>query len=43
MGAADLAAALRGVNFAGDQHAADAFVWRVHPLAPLPDRPAGGR
>jgi ketosteroid isomerase-like protein len=26
------------VNFAGDQHAADAFFWRVHPLAPLPDR-----
>ncbi|MEV6962931.1 nuclear transport factor 2 family protein [Streptomyces sp. NPDC051207] len=26
------------VNFAGDQHAADAFFWRVYPLAPLPDR-----
>lgn len=26
------------VNFAGDQHAADAFFWRAHPLAPLPDR-----
>ncbi|WP_199827678.1 nuclear transport factor 2 family protein [Streptomyces specialis] len=29
------------VNFAGDQHAADAFFWRVYPLAPLPDRLAG--
>ncbi|HEX2313261.1 MAG TPA: nuclear transport factor 2 family protein [Thermomonospora sp.] len=26
------------VNFPGDQHAADAFFWRVYPLAPLPDR-----
>jgi hypothetical protein len=26
------------VNFAGDQHAADAFFWSRYPLAKLPDR-----
>ncbi|UJW29374.1 nuclear transport factor 2 family protein [Saccharothrix sp. AJ9571] len=26
------------INFAGDQHAADAFFWRTYPLAPIPDR-----
>ncbi|WP_151476092.1 nuclear transport factor 2 family protein [Streptomyces albicerus] len=26
------------INFAGDQHLADAFFWRNYPLAPLPDR-----
>ncbi|MGW0517621.1 nuclear transport factor 2 family protein [Crossiella sp. NPDC003009] len=26
------------VNFAADQHAADAFFWQRYPLAPLPDR-----
>ncbi|WP_157253012.1 nuclear transport factor 2 family protein [Nonomuraea typhae] len=26
------------INFPGDQHAADAFFWRVYPLAPIPDR-----
>jgi uncharacterized protein len=25
-------------NFAFDQHAADAFFWKVYPLKPLPDR-----
>ncbi|MGK5554471.1 nuclear transport factor 2 family protein [Actinomadura kijaniata] len=33
------------VNYPGDQHAADAYFWRVFPLAPLPDRlrPRAGR
>nr|CEL21352.1 hypothetical protein [Kibdelosporangium sp. MJ126-NF4]CTQ96081.1 hypothetical protein [Kibdelosporangium sp. MJ126-NF4] len=26
------------VNFAADQHAADAFFWRQYPLAPIPQR-----
>ncbi|TDB76293.1 nuclear transport factor 2 family protein [Micromonospora sp. KC723] len=26
------------INCPGDQHAADAFFWRVYPLAPIPDR-----
>jgi ketosteroid isomerase-like protein len=26
------------INFAGDQHAADAYFWRTYPLAPLPNR-----
>lgn len=26
------------INFASDQHAADAFFWRQYPLAPIPDR-----
>lgn len=26
------------VNFAADQHAADAFFWRQYPLAPIPGR-----
>lgn len=26
------------INFAGDQHAADAYFWRRYPLAKLPDR-----
>lgn len=29
---------VEAINFAGDQHAADAFFWRVHPLARIPDR-----
>ncbi len=29
---------VEAVNFAGDQHAADAYFWRVFPLAPLPGR-----
>jgi ketosteroid isomerase-like protein len=33
---------VEAVNFPGDQHAADAFFWRVYPLAPLPDRLAQG-
>ncbi|MEV5831205.1 hypothetical protein AB0L25_37135 [Spirillospora sp. NPDC052242] len=31
---------VEAVNYPGDQHAADAFFWRVHPLAPIPGRPA---
>ncbi len=26
------------VNYPGDQHAADAYFWRVYPLAPIPKR-----
>ncbi|WP_028925170.1 nuclear transport factor 2 family protein [Pseudonocardia acaciae] len=29
---------VEAVNFAGDQHAADAFFWRQYPLAALPAR-----
>ncbi|WP_157357289.1 nuclear transport factor 2 family protein [Amycolatopsis nigrescens] len=29
---------VEAVNFAADQHAADAFFWQHYPLAPLPDR-----
>ncbi|ANZ40854.1 hypothetical protein BBK82_37595 [Lentzea guizhouensis] len=29
---------VEAVNFAADQHAADAFFWRQYPLAPIPDR-----
>lgn len=29
---------VEAVNFPGDQHAADAFFWKVYPLKPLPDR-----
>ncbi|MEU7864265.1 nuclear transport factor 2 family protein [Nonomuraea sp. NPDC049141] len=29
---------VEAINFAGDQHAADAFFWRVYKLAKLPDR-----
>lgn len=29
---------VEAVNFAGDQHAADAYFWRTFPLAPIPDR-----
>jgi hypothetical protein len=29
---------VEAINFAGDQHAADAFFWRVYPLADIPDR-----
>jgi uncharacterized protein len=29
---------VEATNFPGDQHAADAFYWRVYPLKPLPDR-----
>lgn len=29
---------VEAVNFAGDQHAADAYFWRTFPLAPLPAR-----
>ncbi|MGW0252019.1 nuclear transport factor 2 family protein [Nocardia goodfellowii] len=29
---------IEAVNFAADQHAADAYFWRVYPLAPLPAR-----
>jgi ketosteroid isomerase-like protein len=31
------------INFADDQHAADAFFWRHYPLAKLPDRLAPGK
>lgn len=30
-------------NFAGDQHAADAFFWSVYQLKPIPDRLANAR
>ncbi|MGY6650884.1 nuclear transport factor 2 family protein [Amycolatopsis sp. TRM77291] len=30
------------INFASDQHAADAFFWRRYPLARIPDRLAEG-
>jgi ketosteroid isomerase-like protein len=29
---------VEAVNFAGDQHAADAYFWRTFPLAPIPKR-----
>ncbi len=29
---------VQAVNFPGDQHAADAFFWRVYPLKPIPGR-----
>lgn len=29
---------VEAVNFAADQHAADAFFWRQYPLAPIPGR-----
>jgi uncharacterized protein len=29
---------VEAVNFAADQHAADAFFWRQYPLAPIPAR-----
>ncbi|ALG07416.1 nuclear transport factor 2 family protein [Kibdelosporangium phytohabitans] len=29
---------VEAVNFAADQHAADAFFWRQYPLAPIPRR-----
>ncbi|GAA0252827.1 hypothetical protein GCM10010492_61760 [Saccharothrix mutabilis subsp. mutabilis] len=29
---------VEAVNFAADQHAADAYFWRKYPLAPVPDR-----
>lgn len=29
---------VEAVNFAADQHAADAYFWKVYQLAPLPDR-----
>ncbi|MGO1051225.1 nuclear transport factor 2 family protein [Crossiella sp. CA198] len=29
---------VEAINFAADQHAADAFFWQRYPLAPLPDR-----
>ena len=29
---------LEAVNFPGDQHAADAFFWRVYQLKPIPER-----
>ncbi len=29
---------VEAINFAGDQHAADAYFWRTFPLAPLPGR-----
>ncbi|RAS70305.1 hypothetical protein C8D87_101605 [Lentzea atacamensis] len=29
---------MEAVNFAADQHAADAFFWRQYPLAPIPGR-----
>jgi hypothetical protein len=29
---------VEAVNFPGDQHAADAFFWRVYALKPIPDR-----
>jgi len=29
---------VEAVNFPGDQHAADAFFWKVYPLKPLPER-----
>jgi ketosteroid isomerase-like protein len=29
---------VEAVNFAADQHAADAFFWQKYPLAPIPDR-----
>lgn len=29
---------VEAVNFAADQHAADAFFWRQYPLAPIPQR-----
>jgi ketosteroid isomerase-like protein len=29
---------VEAINFAGDQHAADAYFWRQFPLAPLPGR-----
>jgi ketosteroid isomerase-like protein len=34
---------VEAINFPGDQHAADAFFWRVHKLAKLPDRLAPRR
>lgn len=29
---------VEATNFAGDQHAADAFFWSAYPLKPIPDR-----
>ncbi|GAA2576515.1 nuclear transport factor 2 family protein [Actinomadura fulvescens] len=29
---------VEAVNYPGDQHAADAYFWRVYPLAPIPRR-----
>jgi len=29
---------VKAINFPGDQHAADAFFWRVYPLRPIPAR-----
>ncbi|KAB2345563.1 nuclear transport factor 2 family protein [Actinomadura rudentiformis] len=29
---------VEAVNYPGDQHAADAYFWRVYPLAPIPKR-----
>lgn len=34
---------VEATNFAGDQHAADAFFWSAYPLKPIPDRLASAR
>jgi len=34
---------VEAINFAGDQHAADAFFWSAYPLKPIPDRLAVAR